>query len=192
MNADNYKIIIPLSSTECLEVTPKKYPDELQSSVCFLPEFKVYVPATSSVDGYTEILPDKRQYREILKKLRVAQKGFSRYFDRLEAFIVASDTGFRIVRSSQMLCFDYSKSRKQWVVVLIDGTKLSLKLNTVAKDILEYSISFMRINQQCIINLNYLEKIEGNECVLTVETNNQKRIVSRNYLKCIQEMIRLI
>lgn len=192
MNASNYKIVIPLSATEYLEAIPKQYPVSLQSNVCTLPGFKIYVSDTLSVDGYTEILPDQRQYRDIIKKLKTVQKGLSRYFDSCEVFIVASNTGYRIIRSSQILYFDYSNAGRLWMVVLTDGTKLPLKQNTVASKILEYSTSFVRINYHCIINLNHLLKIEGNECVLTMETDSPKLIVSRNYLKCIQEMIRMI
>ena len=192
MDANNYKIVIPLSATEYIEAIPKQYPVPLQNCVYSLHDLKIYVPDTSAVDGYTEILPDQRQYREVQKKIRIVQRGLSRYFDRFETFIIASVTGLRIVRSSQILCFEYPKHQKQWVVVLTDGTKLPLKHNTVANDILEYSTSFTRINHQCIINLNHLLKIEDNKCVLTVETDSPKLIVSRNYLKCIQETIRMI
>lgn len=192
MNANNYKIVIPLSATEYLEACPKQYPVPLQNCAYSLHDLKIYVPDTSTVDGYAEILPGKRQHIEILRMLKAVQRGLTRYFDQYETFIVASITGLRIVRSSQILCFEYSKPKKQWVVVLIDGTKLPLKHNTVANDILEYSTSFTRINHQCIINLNHLLKIEDNKCVLTVETDSPKLIVSRNYLKCIQETIRMI
>ena len=151
MDANNYKIVIPLSATEYIEAIPKQYPVPLQNCVYSLHDLKIYVPDTSAVDGYAEILPDQSQYREVQKKIRIVQRGLSRYFDRFETFIIASVTGLRIVRSSQILCFEYPKHQKQWVVVLTDGSKLPLKHNTVANDILEYSTSFTRINHQCII-----------------------------------------
>lgn len=192
MNEKNYKFVIPISTSECLEVSPKRLPDSLHDKSNPHTNFKIYVSEPSAFETYIEITPDKYQQNEIMRILKVTHKGLSRYFDRNETFIVASNTGFQVIRSSQILYFEYAPKKKQWIAYLTDLSSILLKRNTSASIIMDYSASFIRISQQCIVNLNHLVKIEGNECVMTVSANNSKLLVSRIYLKSLQETIRMI
>lgn len=192
MNKKNFKFVIPISATECLEVYPKRLPTDLQCNSDFLSSYKVYSAESTAIDTYIEVIPDKHQQQEILRILKVTHKGLSCYFDRHETFIVASNSGFQLIRSSQILYFEYAPNKKQWVAHLTDLTCIFLKRNTSANNILDYSASFIRVNHQTIVNLNHLIRIEDNECVMSVTANNSKLLVSRSYLKHLQETIRMI
>jgi len=51
----------------------------------------------------------------------------------------------------------------------------------------------VRINQQMIVNIDYLQKIEGNLCRLSISNENEERlIISRSYLKALQERVEVI
>jgi two-component system, LytTR family, response regulator len=81
-------------------------------------------------------------------------------------FMISTINGFQILRLEQIGYFKYLKDRKQWLVVLADHKELQLKRNTNARDILKYSPSFVQINRDQVININYLSIIRGNECIL--------------------------
>lgn len=110
-----------------------------------------------------------------------------------KAFMVATVTGFQILQSEKIVYCDYEKSKKLWIIVLNDYTYLKLKRNTKAKDILQYSYSFIQINQHQIVNLNYIDMIKGNECILVPTFENKNRLViSRNCLRTFQEKFCII
>ncbi len=193
MSTKNYKIVVPLSTSQCLEIVPKQYPTDSQPQPDQLSKFKIYESDHPNFEDSAEINQDKMQNTEILKILKVAHKGLSRYFERHETYIVPSANGFQLIRSNQILYFEYSKAKKHWVAVLTNLSCIILKSNTTALSILEYSNSYIRINQQCIINLNYLSKIDLNVCVLTVQTNTAANLnVTRSYLKNLIETMRVI
>jgi len=85
------------------------------------------------------------------------------------------------------------KDRKLWEVSLNDGSNFQLKRNTNADDILNYSLKFIRINQQIIINLDYLNKIEGNLCRLSASVSIADKLsISRSYMKSLLERVEVI
>jgi two-component system, LytTR family, response regulator len=81
-------------------------------------------------------------------------------------FMISTINGFQILRLEEIGYFKYLKDRKQWLVVLSNHKELQLKRNTNARDILKYSPSFVQINRDQVININYLSIIRGNECIL--------------------------
>ena len=84
--------------------------------------------------------------------------------------------------------FEYLKDKRQWQVVLFNQTRLSLKRNTKAEDIISYSQAFVQISQSAIVNIDYLAMIDGKCCQLYPPFHDKNDLViSRSYLKELQE-----
>jgi two-component system LytT family response regulator len=108
-------------------------------------------------------------------------------------YLIATITGFQKLRLDQIGYFEYQKDKKQWIVVLTDHSRLQLKRNTKAEDIINYSSSFIQINQNHIINLDYLSNIDDKICKLFPPFHKEDSLViSRTYLKTLQEKYELI
>nr|WP_321375895.1 hypothetical protein [uncultured Bacteroides sp.] len=69
-------------------------------------------------------------------------------FAHRRTFMAATASGFQVLRLDQILYFEYYNKRKLWEVLFSDSWCVQLKCSTVADDILNYSSSFVRINQQ--------------------------------------------
>ncbi|GEM_PF-5646247 len=130
---------------------------------------------------------------EMYPSLYTTHQGYCQIFQNQRTFMVATAHGFQLVRLAQIVCFEYIKEKKRWEVTLLDETTLQLKRNTTADEILQYSLKFIRINQQIIINLEYLNKIENNLFLLSASVRiADKLIISRNYMKILQQKVELI
>lgn len=104
------------------------------------------------------------------------------------AFMISTVTGFRLLHLEEIGFFEYIKDKRQWQVVLLDQTRLSLKKNTRADDVIGYSEAFVQINQSAIININYLAVINGRECLLYPPFNDRADLtVSRSFMKALQD-----
>ncbi len=109
------------------------------------------------------------------------------------AFMVATITGFQVLQVQQIGYFTYHNDRKQWAALLSDQSQVWLKRNTNAKDILKYSLSFVQINQQQIINIGYLAAINGKQCILYPPFDiNVDFSISRSYFGTLQDKFSLI
>lgn len=192
MNDKSYKFVIPISSSECLEVYPKTTQGIDSESMENSSDLKIFAYENGSLNSFSEVPKSQQLQHEIMRILKVTHQGLSRYFDRHEAFLVATNKGFQLICSLQILYFEYNSPKKQWVVILSDLTCILLKRNTTAQSILDYSSSFIRINHRHILNLNHLVKIDDNECIITVPTHSSELVVSRSYLRNIQETVRMI
>ena len=84
--------------------------------------------------------------------------------------------------------FEYLKDKRQWQVVLFNQTRLNLKRNTKAEDIIGYSQAFIQISQSAIVNVNYLAMIDGKCCQLYPPFHDKSDLViSRSFLKGLQD-----
>lgn len=109
------------------------------------------------------------------------------------SFLAATLTGYKMIRIDEIGYFVHRGLRKQWHAVLADGESLCLRRGTSAETILGYSPSFVQISQSCIININYLAMICGSECKLYPPFDNASNLaISRNYLRKLQEIIKMI
>lgn len=103
-------------------------------------------------------------------------------------FMISTVTGFKLLRLEEIGFFEYLKDKRQWQVVLYNQTRLNLRRNTRAEDIITYSQAFVQISQSAIINVNYLAIIDGKCCQLYPPFHTKDDlIISRNYLKELQE-----
>lgn len=83
-----------------------------------------------------------------------------------DLFMISTVTGFRFLRLEEIGYFEYLKDKRLWQVELFNQTKLCLKKNTTAGDIIGYSDAFVQISQSAIININYLAMIKSKQCLL--------------------------
>ena len=109
-----------------------------------------------------------------------------------ESFLIATTTGYQKLGLKQIGYFQHRKDKKQWEAVLTDHTHLPLKRATIATDVLNYSASFIQINQHQIINIGYLSIIEGKNCFLLPPFHAIPLEISRKYMKGLQEKFDLI
>ncbi len=102
-------------------------------------------------------------------------------------FMVATITGYQLFRIEQIGCFDFSKHQKQWNIISSSPSITSLKRTTHATDILQYSNSFIQINQHQIINIEYLYAITDKTCRMLPPFDNLTDLqISRIYMRELQ------
>ena len=110
-----------------------------------------------------------------------------------QTYLIATITGFHKLHTNQIGYFEYQKEKKQWTVVLNDNNRLHLKHNTTAEDIINYSSSFIQINQSHIINFDYLWNIDGKDCQLLPPFHKENPlIITRTFFKELQEKFKMI
>lgn len=101
-----------------------------------------------------------------------------------DLFMISTVTGFRFLRLEEIGYFEYLKDKRLWQVELFNQTKLCLKKNTTAGDIIGYSDAFVQISQSAIININYLAMIKSKQCLLYPPfSDKEDLIISRGFLK---------
>ncbi len=102
-------------------------------------------------------------------------------------FLITTIKGYRVAKASEIGYFEYEKIKKRWSAVF-ESKIIPLKRNTSASEILMLAPVFTQINQQQIINISYLEAIEGKECILYPPFDKHKSLTfSRNYYDSIQD-----
>lgn len=102
-------------------------------------------------------------------------------------FLITTIKGYRVAKANEIGFFEYEKSKKRWSAIF-ESKLIPLKRNTSASEILMLAPVFAQINQQQIINISYLEAIEGKECILYPPFNKHKSLtISRNYYDSIQD-----
>lgn len=110
-----------------------------------------------------------------------------------DLFMISTVTGFRFLRLEEIGYFEYLKDKRLWQVELFNQTKLCLKKNTTAGDIIGYSDVFVQISQSAIININYLAMIKSKQCLLYPPfSDKEDLIISRGFLKELQERFCII
>ena len=191
----DYRFVIPVSQTEWLEVVSRltNKPGKIQN-----PQFNNLEINNSDSEHLEQPIESTfaQQHHlpeEMFQALNATHRAIFQIFQNQRAFMVATATGFQLLHLDQIVYFEYLKDRKLWEVSLNDGSNFQLKRNTNADDILNYSLKFIRINQQIIINLDYLNKIEGNLCRLSAPVSIADKLsISRSYMKSLLERVEVI
>lgn len=144
-------------------------------------------------DGLREVMGRFLKHRSEGRQALSFHESVTRLLPDKYTFMVAMVTGYQILRLEQIGYFEHRKGDKQWSVVLHDQSRLQLKRNTKAEDILEYCPRFVQVNQQIIINLDYLTLIDGKYCRLDPPFHQRKDLViSRHFFKILQEKVSLM
>ena len=192
MGPINYSYTLPLDHSNQLEVsfkvhTKQQEPFENSSS---LTTFN----STDPSDHNEIVLSDLNELPgNIIQAIKEAQIDFLTDTLRPQSFMASTATGFQLLRRNQIVYFEYLTDKKQWTVILSNQTQLTLKRNTVAETILNYSSNFIQINQKQIINLDYMVCIDGRLCQLSIHTGSDNKLkLSRSYIKALQERIEVI
>lgn len=110
-----------------------------------------------------------------------------------KAFMVATVSGFQLLKAEQIGYFEYQKSDKSWRVVLADNRSFTLKRSTTGENILRFSDLFLQVNQFQIVNISYLSGINDKECLLYPPFDQQPCLkISRKFFKELQEKMDIL
>lgn len=98
-------------------------------------------------------------------------------------------TGLMLVKPEEIVLFEYLK--RCWSVLLTDGNTYKFSINTTASNILDIHPSFSQINQNCVVNLNYLQFIENTTytCVFRSPFSDITQTVSQRYYKKLRNKL---
>lgn len=109
-----------------------------------------------------------------------------------QTFMVATVTGFQILKAENIVVFEYQSNKKSWIAQLTNQKLIQLKRGTTAEDITKYSSSFIQISQNFIINIDFLSFIDDGKCVLFPPYNEITHKITRTYLHTLQERFEVI
>lgn len=109
-------------------------------------------------------------------------------------FAVQTVNNLLLLRDSEILYFQYSNENRCWNMTLTNMKQHRLRLSTKARDILNLHSSFIRINTDCILNIDYLSSIENStlRCILYAPFNDLELIASRRHYSKIKEALKLL
>lgn len=109
-------------------------------------------------------------------------------------FAVQTVNNLLLLRDSEILYFQYSNENRCWNMILTNMKQHRLRLSTKARDILNLHPSFIRINTDCILNIDYLSSIENStlRCNLYAPFNNLELTASRRHYSKIKEALKLL
>ncbi len=109
-------------------------------------------------------------------------------------FAVQTVSSLLLLRRSEILYFHYSDEGRCWHMTLTNMEDYRLRLSTKARDILSLSSSFIRINTDCILNIDYLSSVENStlRCVLYAPFNSLDLVASRRHYSKIKEALKLL
>lgn len=114
---------------------------------------------------------------------------------RNNKFAVQTISGLVLVKCEEILLFQYLKELRCWQMMLATDRKLhKLRMSTTAKDLLGIDPSFVQINQDCIINLNYFCSIENVtlKCELYPPFTDIELAVSQRYYRRLKEALEIL
>lgn len=109
-------------------------------------------------------------------------------------FALQAISGLLLLRASEVLCFHYIDNMRSWQITMTDFSVHKLRTGIIAKDLLSFSPSFMQINQECILNADYISSIENKtlKCVLYPPFNNLNIHASRRYYSKLKEQLEIL
>lgn len=109
-------------------------------------------------------------------------------------FAVQTISGLVLVKCEEILLFQYLKEQRCWQMMLTDCKLYKLRMSTNAKDLLGINFSLIQINQDCIVNLNYLCSIENVtlKCKLYPPFTDIELNVSQRYYRRLKEALEIL
>jgi two-component system, LytTR family, response regulator len=83
---------------------------------------------------------------------------------------------------------------RSWQITMTDLSVHKLRTGIIAKDLLSFSPSFMQINQECILNTDYIASIENKslKCILYPPFNNFEIHASRRYYSKLKDQLDIL
>ena len=140
----------------------------------------------------------KQIINRVRKKIDINTNNFEQSMRRLlsddSKFALQTMTSLLLLRRSEILYFRYLDDTRCWQVTLTNMEHHLLRMTIKAKEILNLSQSFVRINSNCILNMAYLSSIENNtfRCILYAPFNQLEIIASRRYYSKIKETLEVL
>ena len=109
-------------------------------------------------------------------------------------FAIQTVTGLLFLKRRDVLMFHFSESNRCWQLLLADRTEYKLRMSLAARDLLNMSVSFVQISQNCIVNLEHLCTIENKtlECRLYPPYDDIELVASRRYYGKVKELLEII
>lgn len=109
-------------------------------------------------------------------------------------FALQGISGLLLLRANEVLCFQYIDNMRSWQITMTDLSVHKLRTGIIAKDLLSFSPSFMQINQECILNTDYIASIENKslKCILYPPFNNIEIHASRRYYSKLKDQLDIL
>ena len=127
---------------------------------------------------------------------RVAEQNISELTMRMPAsssgrFAIQTVNSLMFLRPSDVLYFEYSGIRRCWSVVLSDLKSHRLRMSIKARDILVLSKSFVKVNSDTILNIDYLSYVENGSlrCVLVPPYDSVSIVASRRHFSDLRDAL---
>ncbi|MCD8032165.1 MAG: response regulator [Bacteroides sp.] len=115
------------------------------------------------------------QKAEAVSDIRFFEKAAS--IPRENIVLISTVFGKRLVHLHDIGLILYHSASSQWEMVLTDESVLRIRHKISARKILAFSDLLVKVNQSCIVNINYLRGVENNKCVFRPPFSEYKDIV---------------
>lgn len=142
------------------------------------------------------------ELKQIVERIKREKTNNPINFDQAMRQLLSNDCKFAVqtisrlllLRRSEILYFQYSEDTSCWQMTLTNMEQYRLRLSTKAKDILNFCPSFIRVNTDCILNIDYLSSVENNtlRCILYAPFSHLEISASRRHYSKIKEALNFL
>lgn len=103
-------------------------------------------------------------------------------------------TELLLLAPEEIFCFTHSIFKRNWEMLLSDGSKQLLYRNVNSRQLQNLHPSFMRINQNTIVNISYLTAVENASlrCRFCPPFDHWEMTVSRRYFRELKERLSIL
>lgn len=109
-------------------------------------------------------------------------------------FAVQTVNSLMFLQPSDIVYFEYSGSVRCWSVVLSDLKSHRLRMSIKARDILSLCKSFIKVNSDTILNIDYLSYVENGSlrCVLVPPYDSVEITASRRHFNDLRDALTML
>lgn len=142
------------------------------------------------------------ELKQIVERIKREKTNNPINFDQAMRQLLSNDCKFAVqtisrlllLRRSEILYFQYSEDTRCWQMTLTNMEQYRLRLSTKAKDILNFCPSFIRVNTDCILNIDYLSSVENNtlRCIHYAPFSHLEISASRRHYSKIKEALNFL
>ena len=142
------------------------------------------------------------ELKQIVERIKREKTNSPINFDQAMRQLLSNDCKFAVqtvsrlllLRRAEILYFQYSEDARCWQMTLTNMEQYRLRLSTKAKDILNFCPSFIRVNTDCILNIDYLSSVENNtlRCILYAPFSHLEISASRRHYSKIKEALNFL
>lgn len=173
----------------------------LDMCVVFYSAFNRYMIDALRVSAFDFLLkpfhPEELDYiiSRVKERILLRKRNFKDHKFQLpdtdKKFAVHTLTNLLLLNRMEILYFEYHHKLRCWQLTHTNFSMYRLQSNTTSKDILAMSRSFVQVNRDCIINIEYLSSITNKtyRCVLYPPFENIEIYTSRRYYSQIRDML---